>query len=261
MVLGEPLEQDAPVRQLLLEPLAVDVRAARDVDEPRVLQRARVAENAVELDRDRGHQMRPRRTGITASEVAFGDHPHRRAVVLGDELRASRSPRAARRRPARPSRARSAGRRTAPPASGRASPRAPSARRARAARRRARAPAAGGRCRARSSARRAGAAAPPARARGKDDPLLLAAAQRLQPPAGERLRGRAGRARAGGLEVARALAAERPDVRGAPEQHVLVDAHPRGQERRLGDEGEPLCDLPAAASDETSSPSSATDPS
>ena len=76
-------------------------------------------------------------------------------------------------------------------------------------------------------------------------PLLLAAAQRLEPPVGERAEVEAGERAARDLEVARAFAAERPEVRRAPEQDVFVDAHPRGQERGLGNEGEPPCHLPA----------------
>ena len=49
----------------------------------------------------------------------------------------------------------------------------------------------------------------------------------------------------GGEEVARAFAAERPEMSGPAEQDVLVDPHPGRQQRRLRDEREAAGDLAA----------------
>src|SRR5207248_2572024 len=53
----EALEQrlELPVGDLFVESRWVDVRTARDVGEPRLPERPRVAEHAIELDRDRPH--------------------------------------------------------------------------------------------------------------------------------------------------------------------------------------------------------------
>ena len=59
VILGEPLEQDTPVRQLLVEVGRVDVGAARDVREPRVVERPRVPQDGIELDRHRRHPLDP----------------------------------------------------------------------------------------------------------------------------------------------------------------------------------------------------------
>ena len=88
---------------------------------------------------------------------------------------------------------------------------------------RARAPAAGGRCRARWSARRAGRSAPPARARARRRraaarrPRACRAAARAKPRRSSRASARAAasRSRAPSLR-------ERPEVRRAPEEHVLA---------------------------------------
>ena len=72
VILGEALEQRPPVRKLLVEPGRIDVRPPGDVREPGVVEGARVAENAVELDRDQHSQCSATATaagtGITASE-------------------------------------------------------------------------------------------------------------------------------------------------------------------------------------------------
>ncbi len=58
VILGESLEHRPPVRQLLVEPVRIDLGPPRDVREPGVIERPRVAEDAVELDRDRRHRGR-----------------------------------------------------------------------------------------------------------------------------------------------------------------------------------------------------------
>ena len=58
------------------------------------------------------------------------------------------------------------------------------------------------------------------------DPLLLAAAQGVEAAPGKRAEIEPRERAAGGLEIVRALVAERPEMGGAAEQHVLVDPHP-----------------------------------
>ena len=53
--LGEALQHASPVRQLLVEPLRVDLSAARDIFEPGLVERPRVAEDTIKLDRDSSH--------------------------------------------------------------------------------------------------------------------------------------------------------------------------------------------------------------
>ncbi len=73
--------------------------------------------------------------------------------------------------------------------------------------------------------------------------LLLAAGERRERPLGKLAEVEPVERLLGGVEVARALGGERADVRRAAEQHVLADAHPRRQQRRLRDEREPPSEL------------------
>ena len=78
------------------------------------------------------------------------------------------------------------------------------------------------------------------------DALLLASAQRMQPPFGERPQLEALERAAGSRPIAPAFAAERADVRRPPQEDVLADRQIGGQHRRLRDERQPLGDVATA---------------